>query len=123
MKDGDLLATIRSMLCLRGPETVQVSEDEGHATYAMVANGMLVLKILFGNVADSGRLRQHDDVITAFVIFSGSDAFGVPSFLTFIGSWLPFLSRSMMVLVALFLMPWFGTKVVSSKLVPHPFVC
>ena len=36
MKDGDLLATILSMLCLRGPETVQVSKGKGHATHAMV---------------------------------------------------------------------------------------
>ena len=30
--------------------------------------------------------------------------------------------RVEVVLVALLRMPWFGTKVVSSRLVPHPFV-
>ena len=30
MKDGDLLATIQSMLCLRGFETVKVSKVKGH---------------------------------------------------------------------------------------------
>ena len=34
VKDGDLLATIHSMLCLRGFDTVQVSKDKGHATHA-----------------------------------------------------------------------------------------
>ena len=29
VKDGDLLATIRSMLCLRGMDTVKVSKVEG----------------------------------------------------------------------------------------------
>ena len=62
MKDGDLLATIRSTLCLRGPETVQVSKDKGHATHAKVASGDVRLEDLVGN---KGRLRQHVDVITA----------------------------------------------------------
>ena len=70
MKDGDLLATIHSMLCLRGFETVKVSKVKGHATRAMVASGDVRLEDLVGNdgadaAADLGRLRQHDDVITA----------------------------------------------------------
>ena len=70
MKDGDLLATIHSMLCLRGFDTVKVSKVKGHATRAMVASGDVRLEDLVGNdgadaAADSGRLRQHDDVITA----------------------------------------------------------
>ena len=70
MKDGDLLITIRSMLSLRGSETVKVSQVRGHATHAMVADGDVRLEDLVGNngadaAADLGRLRQHDDVITA----------------------------------------------------------
>ena len=70
MKDGDLLATIQSMLCLRGFDTVKVSKVKGHATRAMVACGDVRLEDLVGNdgadaAADLGRLRQHDDVITA----------------------------------------------------------
>ena len=70
VKDGDLLATIQSMLCLRGFDTVQVSKVKGHATRAMVATGDVRLEDLVGNdgadaAADLGRLRQHDDVITA----------------------------------------------------------
>ena len=70
MKDGDLLTTIHSMLNLRGFATVKVSKVEGHATRAMVASGDVRLEDLVGNngadtAADLGRLRQHDDVITA----------------------------------------------------------
>ena len=70
MKDGDLLATIHSMLSLRGFDTVKVSKVKGHATRAMVASGDVRLEDLVGNngadaAADLGRLRQHDDVITA----------------------------------------------------------
>ena len=70
VKDGDLLATIHSMLCLRGFDTVQVSKVKGHATRAMVDNGDVRLDDLVGNngadaAADLGRLRQQDDVITA----------------------------------------------------------
>ena len=70
MKDGDLLITIRSMLSLRGFDTVKVSKVKGHATHAMVASGDVRLEDLVGNngadaAADLGRLRQHDDVITA----------------------------------------------------------
>ena len=70
MKDRDLLATIHSMLCLRGFDTVKVSKVKGHATRAMVASGDVRLEDLVGNsgadaAADLGRLRQHDDVITA----------------------------------------------------------
>ena len=70
MKDGDLLTTIHSMLNLRGFDTVKVSKVKGHATRAMVAGGDVRLEDLVGNngadaAADLGRLRQHDDVITA----------------------------------------------------------
>ena len=70
MKDGDLLSIIRSMISLRGFETVKVSKVKGHATPAMVAGGDVRLEDLVGNngadaAADLGRLRQHDDVITA----------------------------------------------------------
>ena len=70
MKDGDLLATIHSMLCLRGSDTVKVSEVKGHATRAMVASGDVRVEDLVGNngadaAADLGRLRQNDEVITA----------------------------------------------------------
>ena len=70
VNDGDLLATIKSMLCLRGFDTVKVSKVKGHATRAMVDNGDVRLEDLIGNngvdaAADFGRLRQHDDVITA----------------------------------------------------------
>ena len=70
VKDGDLLATIHSMLCLRGFSTVQVSKVKGHATRAMVDSGDVRLDDLVGNngadaAADLGRLRQQDDVITA----------------------------------------------------------
>ena len=69
VKDGDLLATINSMLFLRGFDTVKVSKVKGHATHAMVAGGDVRLEDLVGNngadaPADFGRLRQHDDVIT-----------------------------------------------------------
>ena len=70
VKDGDLLATIHSMLCLRGFSTVQVSKVKGHATRAMVDSGDVRLDDLIGNngadaAADLGRLRQQDEVITA----------------------------------------------------------
>ena len=63
MKDGDLLSIIRSMLSLRGFETVKVSKVKGHATPAMVAGGDVRLEDLVGNngadaAADLGRLRQ-----------------------------------------------------------------
>ena len=65
-----MLATIHSMLCLRGFDTVQVSKVKGHATRAMVDNGDVRLEDLVGNIgadaaADLGRLRQQGDVITA----------------------------------------------------------
>ena len=70
VKDGDLRAAIHSMLCLRGFDTVKVSEVKGHATRAMVNNGDVRFEDLVGNngayaAADFGRLRQHDDVISA----------------------------------------------------------
>ena len=70
VKDGDLLATIHSMLCLRGMDTDKVSKVKGHATQAMVDNGDVRIEDLVGNngadaAADLGRLRQQDDVITA----------------------------------------------------------
>ena len=129
VNDGDLLATIHSMLSLRGFDTVQVSKVKGHATPAMVDSGHVRLEDLVGNngadaAADLGRLRQQDDVIAARRDLLRVRRLWYPSFLIFIGSWLLFLvSRSiMMVLVALLRMPWVGTKVVSSRLVPHPFV-
>ena len=69
VKDGDLLATINSMLCLRGVDTVKVSKVKGHAT-AMVDSGDVRLEDLIGNdgadtAADLGKFRQQDDVITA----------------------------------------------------------
>ena len=70
VKDGDFLATIHSMLRLRGMDTVEVSKVKGHATQAMVDNGDVRLMDLDGNkgadtAADLGRLRHQDDVITA----------------------------------------------------------
>ena len=70
MKDGDILATIHSMLSLRGFDTVKVSKVEGHATRAMVDSGDVRLEDLVGNngagaAAGLGRLRQQDAVITA----------------------------------------------------------
>ena len=70
VKDGDLLATIHSMLFLRGFDTVKVSKVKGHATRAMVDNGEVRQEDLMGNngadaAADLGRLRQQDAVITA----------------------------------------------------------
>ena len=70
VKDGDLLATIHSMLCLRGFDTVHVSKVKGHATRALVDTGDVRLEDLVGNngadaAADLGRSRQQDDVITA----------------------------------------------------------
>ena len=70
VKDGDLLATIHSMLSLRGFDTVQVSKVKGHATRAMVDSGHVRLEDLVGNngadaAAHLGRLRQQDDVIIA----------------------------------------------------------
>ena len=69
-KDGDLLAVISSMLCLRVPGTVKVSKVKGHATPAMVASGDVRVEDLIGNngadaAADLGRLRQDDEVISA----------------------------------------------------------
>ena len=66
-----MLATIHSMLCLRGLSTVQVSKVKSHATRAMVDSGDVRLDDLIGNngaaaaAADLGRLRQQDEVITA----------------------------------------------------------
>ena len=69
MKDGDLIATIHSMLSLRGFDTVKVSKVKGHATRAMVDSGDVRLDDLVGNngadAADFGRISQQDDVITA----------------------------------------------------------
>ena len=70
VKDGDLLATILSMLSFRGFDTVQVSMVKGHATRAMVHNGDVRLEDLVGNngadaAADLGRLKQQDNVITS----------------------------------------------------------
>ena len=70
MKDGDLLTTIHSMLCLRGSDTVKVSKVKGHATPAMVTSGDVRIEDLVGNngadaAADLGRLRQNDEVIAA----------------------------------------------------------
>ena len=70
VKDGDLLATIHSMLCLRGFDTVKVSKVKGHATRTMVNNGDVRFEDLVGNngadaAADFGRFRQQDDVISA----------------------------------------------------------
>ena len=70
VKDGDLLATIHSMLCLRGFDTVKVSKVQGHATRAMVNKGDVRFEDLVGDncadaAADLGRLRKHDDVISA----------------------------------------------------------
>ena len=70
IKDGDLLATIHSMLRLCGFDSVKVSKVLGHATRAMVDNGDVRLEDLVGNngagaAADLGRLRQQDAVITA----------------------------------------------------------
>ena len=70
VKDGDLLATIHSMLRLRGFGTVQVSKVKGHATRAMVDSGDVRLEDLVGNngadaASHFGRLRQQDAVITA----------------------------------------------------------
>ena len=54
VKDGDLLATIHSMLCLRGMDTVKVSKVKGHATRAMVNNGDVRFEDLVGkNGADA----------------------------------------------------------------------
>ena len=65
VKDGDLLATIHSMLCLRGMDTVKVSKVKGHATRAMVDNGDVRIGDLVADAAaDLGRLRQQDDVMT-----------------------------------------------------------
>ena len=125
VKDGDLLATINSMLCLRGFDTVMVSKVKGHATRAMVNNGDVRFEDLVGNngadaAADFSMIMSS----LLVVIFYGFVDFGTPSFSIFISSWLLFLvSRLiMMVLVALHLMPWYGTKLVSSRLVLHPFV-
>ena len=70
MRDGDLLATIHSVLCLRNFDTVKVSKVKGHATPAMVTSGDVRVEDLVGNngadaAADLGRLRQNDAVITA----------------------------------------------------------
>ena len=70
VKDGDLLATIHSMLSLRGFDSVKVSKVKGHATRVMVDSGDVRLEDLVGNngadaASDLGRLRQQDEVITA----------------------------------------------------------
>ena len=70
IKDGDLLATIHSMLSLRGFDTVKVSKVKGHATRAMVDSGDVRLEDLVVNngadaAAELGRLRQKDAVVTA----------------------------------------------------------
>ena len=74
-----LFSLLRMVICLllfilcfplRGFDTVKVSKVKGLATRAMVDHGDVRLEDLVGNnVADAagdfGRLRQHDDVITA----------------------------------------------------------
>ena len=70
VKDGDLLATIHSMLYLRGMDTVKVSKVKDHATQAMADSGDVRSEDLVGykgadTAADLGRLRQQDDVIAA----------------------------------------------------------
>ena len=49
LKDGDLLVTIHSMLCLRSFDTVKVSKVKGHAIRVMVANGDVRFDDLVGN--------------------------------------------------------------------------
>ena len=70
MKDGDLLATIHSMFCLRNSDTVKVSWVKGHAAPAIVASGDVCVEDLVGNngvdaASDLGWLRQNDEVITS----------------------------------------------------------
>ena len=124
MKDGDLLTTIHSMLNLRGFDTVKVSKVKGHATRAMVASGDVRLEDLVGNngadaAADLGRLRQHDDVITA-----RRDLLRVRRL------WYPIMLDLHRFMVAITRIEvnhdGFGglapdAMVVSSRLVPHPF--
>ena len=129
VKDGDLLATIHSMLSLRGFDTVQVSKVKGHATRAVVDSGHVRLEDLVGNngadaAADLRKLRQQDDVFTA-----GRDLLRVRRL------WYPIvldLHRFMVAISRIEVnhdgfggtapdaMVW--DKVVSSRLVPHPFV-
>ena len=130
LKDGDLLFTIHSMLCLRGFDSVKVSKVKGHATRAVVASGDVRLEDLVGNkgadvAADLGRLRQHDDVITARRNLLRVRRLWYPIMLDF-HRFMVAISRIevniMMVLVALLRKPWFGTKVVLLKHVLLPFV-
>ena len=108
---------------------MKVSKVKGHATQAMVDNGEARHEDLVGNdgadtAADLGRLRTAGTVsLLLDALLSGSDVSGILSCWNSTSLWIQnlVLRSIMMVLVALLRMPWFGTKVVSSKLVPPPF--
>ena len=65
VKDGDLAATIHSMLGLRGEGTVKVSKVKGHADQAMVDEGDRIGNDGADMAANLGRMRHKDEVTTA----------------------------------------------------------
>ena len=79
IKDGDLLATIHTMIQQR-EGTVEVSEVKGHADQAMVDDATVRHEHFVGNdgadtAADLGRSRQQDEGVLLF----GPDATRTPS--------------------------------------------
>ena len=70
VKDGDLIAVARYMVCTRGRETVRVTEVKGHAEDVDVQQGRAPLLDKQGNAeadtaADSGRRHQSEVLIVA----------------------------------------------------------
>ena len=94
VKDGDLLSTMHSMLCLRGFDTVRVFDDQSHAARAMVDGGDVRFDHLLGNngadaVADLGRLQKRRMMSSLLVVkTSWFVVFGVSSFSILKNSWL-----------------------------------
>ena len=70
VKDGDLIALARYMICTRGRETVRVTKVKGHAEETDVQQGRVRLKDQLGNAeadtaADFGRRHQSEVLIDA----------------------------------------------------------
>ena len=115
VNDGDLLLLIERMLRLRGLNTVRFTKVKGHADEGMVLDGQVREPDRLGNnaadvAADYGRGRR---VVTCL----GFVDVGILSFLTLIGSSLPFLGRwlTMMVEMVLLLTLQFGLLVPSPR--------
>ena len=88
VKDGDLLLLLERMLRLRGLDTVRITKVKGHADQGMVLDGRVREIDRLGNDAAD---EAADFALMLVVICLEFVVAGTLSFLTFIGSLLPFL--------------------------------